>query len=118
MHLPDRTRRFSGARALFLPEASDYIAGSAQESLSLARTPECSAFVVGIRDAAKKHGIAVNVGVHEPATEREREQRCEIRSETCLCGLMREGKLTQRYQKIHLFDVELGGGSPPLKRAM
>jgi deaminated glutathione amidase len=49
---------------LFLPEASDYIASSGQASLSLAVPQDSSPFVTGLRDAAKKYGVAVHVGIH------------------------------------------------------
>jgi deaminated glutathione amidase len=83
----------------------------------LARTPECSAFVTGIREAAKKYGIAVNVGVHEPANGSG--QGTELREKVKNLSLWvdERGEVTQRYQKLHLFDVELGGGSAPLRES-
>ncbi|KAL2289991.1 hypothetical protein FJTKL_00535 [Diaporthe vaccinii] len=56
----------AGAKAIFFPEASDYIASSAQESLSLARPESESPFVLGLQAAAKKHDIHISVGVHVP----------------------------------------------------
>lgn len=53
-----------GAKILFLPEASDYIASSAQSSLDLAMPQLSSPFVSGLQDAARGHGIAVHVGIH------------------------------------------------------
>jgi deaminated glutathione amidase len=53
---------------LFLPEAADYIAQNAQESLSLAVPQGESPFVRGLQDAAKKHSLAINVGIHVPVT--------------------------------------------------
>ncbi|KAI8625441.1 carbon-nitrogen hydrolase [Xylariaceae sp. FL1651] len=58
----------AGAKILFLPEASDYIATSSQESLSLARPVSSSSFVTGLQAAAAKHSIAVHVGIHVPVT--------------------------------------------------
>ncbi|KAL1876897.1 hypothetical protein VTK73DRAFT_8974 [Phialemonium thermophilum] len=58
----------AGAKVLFLPEASDYIAGTFQESLALARPVGESPYVVGLQSAARKHGIAVNVGIHVPVS--------------------------------------------------
>ncbi|EON96303.1 putative nitrilase and fragile histidine triad fusion protein hit protein [Phaeoacremonium minimum UCRPA7] len=51
---------------LFLPEASDYIASSPQESLSLARPVSQSPFVLGLQSAAKQHNLHINVGIHVP----------------------------------------------------
>ncbi|KAI1433444.1 carbon-nitrogen hydrolase [Xylaria sp. CBS 124048] len=58
----------AGAKILFLPEASDYIGPSAQESLSLARPVATSPFVTGLQAAAAQHAIAVHVGIHVPVT--------------------------------------------------
>ncbi|PTB80759.1 carbon-nitrogen hydrolase [Trichoderma longibrachiatum ATCC 18648] len=54
-----------GAKVLFLPEASDYIALNAQASLDLAVPQASSPFVQGLRAAAKAHSIAVHVGIHD-----------------------------------------------------
>ncbi|KAK8144970.1 Carbon-nitrogen hydrolase [Beauveria asiatica] len=53
-----------GAKVLFLPEASDYIAPDAKTSLELAQPQTVSPFVVGLRAAAKAHAVAVHVGIH------------------------------------------------------
>ncbi|KAI1159539.1 carbon-nitrogen hydrolase [Nemania serpens] len=58
----------AGAKILFLPEASDYIGTSAQESLSLARPVASSPFVTGLQAAAAQHSIAVHVGIHVPVS--------------------------------------------------
>ncbi|EGR52085.1 uncharacterized protein TRIREDRAFT_103960 [Trichoderma reesei QM6a] len=61
-----------GAKVLFLPEASDYIALNAQASLDLAVPQASSPFVQGLRAAAKAHSIAVHVGIHDiPSTTRD-----------------------------------------------
>ncbi|RMD44358.1 hypothetical protein DV735_g785, partial [Chaetothyriales sp. CBS 134920] len=52
--------------ALFLPEASDYIASSAAESVALCRSVADSPFVRGLQDTARQHGLRINVGIHEP----------------------------------------------------
>ncbi|KAG6360188.1 hypothetical protein INS49_011244 [Diaporthe citri] len=56
----------AGAKAIFFPEASDYIASSPQESLSLAKPESESPFVLGLQAAAKEHEIHISVGVHVP----------------------------------------------------
>ncbi|KAJ0125038.1 nitrilase and fragile histidine triad fusion protein hit [Diaporthe amygdali] len=56
----------AGAKAIFFPEASDYIASSPQESLSLARPETESPFVLGLQAAAKEHNIHINAGIHVP----------------------------------------------------
>ncbi|KAJ2892901.1 carbon-nitrogen hydrolase [Zalerion maritima] len=54
-------------QVLFLPEASDYIASSPEESLSLAQDESSSRFVTGLCDAAREHGVGISVGIHVPA---------------------------------------------------
>ncbi len=50
-----------------MPEASDYIAANAQESLDLAVSQATSPFVLGLREAARANGLAVHVGIHDVA---------------------------------------------------
>ena len=54
-------------QALFLPEASDYIASSAAESISLAKSVEKSEFVLGLQKEAVSAKLPLSVGIHEPA---------------------------------------------------
>ncbi|KAI0136800.1 carbon-nitrogen family protein [Xylariales sp. AK1849] len=58
----------AGAKVLFLPEASDYVATSGAESLSLAKPVASSPFVTGLQNAAATHSLAVHVGIHVPVT--------------------------------------------------
>lgn len=93
---------------MFLPEASDYIASSAEESVSLARSVDDSVFVQGLQAASKAADIAINVGIHEPGEAGKKLKNTSIWIE--------QGQITQRYQKIHLFDVDIAGG-PVLKES-
>ncbi|KAI9713900.1 MAG: Carbon-nitrogen hydrolase [Bogoriella megaspora] len=93
----------AGAKALFLPEASDYIAGSAAETISLAKPVQESEFVLGIQEEARNAQLSINVGVHEPATGGNRVKNT-------LLWINEAGDIVQRYQKLHLFDVEIHGG--------
>lgn len=56
----------AGAKVLFLPEASDYIASSPEQALALAQPVGESPFVLGLQSAAAQHGVAVHVGIHVP----------------------------------------------------
>jgi deaminated glutathione amidase len=96
-------------KAIFLPEASDYIASNAAESISLAVAVEDSQFVKGLQKAAKDCHISVNVGIHEPTSDRSRVKNT-------LVWIDEAGELVHRYQKIHLFDVDLKNG-PRLKES-
>ncbi|KAL9098797.1 MAG: hypothetical protein Q9163_005605 [Psora crenata] len=99
----------AGAKALFLPEASDYIASSPAETVSLALPTSQSPFVLGLQEEASKHGLAINVGIHEPAEGGERVKNT-------LMWIDERGEIVQRYQKLHLFDVDIPNG-PVLKES-
>jgi beta-ureidopropionase len=97
------------AKVLFLPEASDYIAKSQEFSKKLAVTVDKSPFVHAISSKLKQlydEGIhiEVNVGVHEPSTKSDRVLNTSL-------WFNSQGEIVQRYQKIHLFDVEIPGGA-------
>ncbi|KAG9248725.1 nitrilase, putative [Calycina marina] len=86
----------AGAKALFLPEATDYIASSPQESASLAQPMDTSPFVLGLRRAAKENTLAINVGIHVPSGN----GRLVNRS----CWISEKGDIEAFYDKLHLFD--------------
>ncbi|ODM22693.1 hypothetical protein SI65_00282 [Aspergillus cristatus] len=98
----------AGAKALFLPEASDYIGSSAAETISLARSVQDSEFVLGLQKEAEQANLHINVGIHEPA------QGGKVKN--TLVWINEKGDITQRYQKVHLFDVDIKGG-PVLKES-
>ncbi|KAJ9191415.1 hypothetical protein DTO021D3_2977 [Paecilomyces variotii] len=100
----------AGAKALFLPEASDYISSSAAESLSLVRSVQESEFVMGLQREARQSKLPINVGIHEPAQGGKKVKNT-------LIWIDEDGEISQRYQKIHLFDVEIKDG-PVLKESM
>lgn len=95
-------------QVLFLPEASDYIASSAEESLALAQSTDCGEFISALQNSAKQENMHINVGIHEMASEH--------RLKNCLVWIDNKGTVTQNYQKIHLFDVDIKGG-PILKES-
>jgi deaminated glutathione amidase len=90
-------------QALFLPEASDYIAPDASTSLSLCLPVETSLFVTGLQNLARTHQLPINVGIHEPTTDAKRVQNT-------LIWISSVGDITHRYQKLHLFDVDIKSG--------
>ncbi|KAJ5297629.1 hypothetical protein PENANT_c005G10687 [Penicillium antarcticum] len=98
----------AGAKVLFLPEASDYIASSPEQSYDLAKSQECADFVSALRKDAEKRNLHINVGIHEIASE--------TRLKNSLIWIDNKGAITQKYQKIHLFDVDIKDG-PTLKES-
>ncbi|ETN38607.1 uncharacterized protein HMPREF1541_06644 [Cyphellophora europaea CBS 101466] len=101
----------AGAKALFLPEASDYLATSAPESVSLCQPASTSPFVLGLQKTAKENALHINVGIHEP-TEPPSE-----RIRNTVIWINHAGDITHRYQKIHMFDIDLRPDGPYIKES-
>ncbi|KAK5123187.1 hypothetical protein LTR85_003386 [Meristemomyces frigidus] len=95
----------AGAKALFLPEASDYIGGSPDETKSLCKSVGQSPFLKGLQEDAKKHRLPISVGVHEPSDDPNSK-----RIKNTLLWINEKGEIAHRYQKLHLFDLEIEGG--------
>ncbi|KAL8682212.1 MAG: hypothetical protein Q9186_001750 [Xanthomendoza sp. 1 TL-2023] len=99
----------AGAKALFLPEASDYIAPSASESISLVQPASSSSFVLGLQKSARDHRLPINVGIHERT-------QGGNKVKNTLLWIDEHGEIKHRYQKLHLFDADVSGG-PALKES-
>lgn len=95
-------------KLIVLPEASDYIADNAIHSKKIVKTVEESPFLQGILKTIKELGdIDVAVGVHEPSGE-----IGELpRTKNTLLYFNCKGELIERYQKVHLFDVDIPNGA-------
>jgi predicted amidohydrolase len=83
--------------------------GSAAETVSLATRLGQSPFVNGLKAAARSHGLAICVGIHEPSDD-------GTKVKNCLLWINESGDISHKYQKIHLFDVDLENG-PRLKES-
>jgi len=88
-----------GAKLLFLPEASDYISRSPNETLELCTDVNASPFVLGLRRSAKTHSLPIVAGIHEPSGHAH-----QVRN-TCIY-ISSTGEISHSYQKLHLFDVK------------
>ncbi|PSS16598.1 hypothetical protein M430DRAFT_28366 [Amorphotheca resinae ATCC 22711] len=97
----------AGAKAVFLPEASDYINHSPEETISLVQERD---FVTGLQKEAKTHKIAINFGIHEPG------QKSPKKVRNMSIWIDEDGEIVQRYQKLHLFDINIEDG--PRARAI
>lgn len=60
-----RRAAMAGAKAVFLPEAADFIAPPASVP-TLTRSRDNGAFVSGLCASARDLGVWISVGVHEP----------------------------------------------------
>ncbi|KAF4472213.1 hydrolase nit2 [Fusarium albosuccineum] len=100
-----------GAKVLFLPEASDYIAPDGQTSLRLAEPQSTSPFVKGLQQAAREHSVAVHVGIHHRGAA-EAEADAQPSTEAVHRILNRALYITAdgdidnaaTYDKLHVFD--------------
>ncbi|PWN93246.1 putative NIT2-nitrilase [Acaromyces ingoldii] len=107
----------AGAKAIFLPEATDFIAPAASVA-ALTRSAEARDFVQGIRDAAKSAGIWVSVGIHEDPSGGSSSSSPSSTAngkgqERCYNTQLlvdERGEVRARYRKTHLFDVDIKGG--------
>lgn len=68
-----------------------------------------SEFVLGLQREARQSKLPINVGIHEPA-------QGGNKVKNTLIWIDEDGEISQRYQKIHLFDVEIKNG-PVLKES-
>lgn len=68
-----------------------------------------SEFVHGLRDEARSAKLPINVGVHEPTQGGEKVKNTVL-------WIDEHGDIVRRYQKLHLFDVDINGG-PTLKES-
>lgn len=73
------------------------------------RSVQESEFVQGLQKEARQAKLPINVGIHEPAQGGQKVTNT-------LIWIDEHGEITQRYQKIHLFDVDIKGG-PILKES-
>jgi len=70
-----------------------------------------SPFVRGLQKAAKEHSLPINVGIHEPTDPPSKRIR------NTLIWIDKEGVIAHRYQKLHLFDLDLRPDGPRLKES-
>ncbi|RMZ82826.1 hypothetical protein DV737_g1863, partial [Chaetothyriales sp. CBS 132003] len=93
-------------------QASDYIASSPAESVSLCKSVRESPFVLGLQKIARQHSLLINVGIHEPT------EPPSQRVKNTLIWIDTHGAIVHRYQKLHLFNIDLRpDGGPLLKES-
>lgn len=65
--------------------------------------------MLGLQKEAKSSKLSINVGIHEPVEGGKKVKNTSI-------WIDEHGEIVQRYQKIHLFDVDIKDG-PVLKES-
>ncbi|CAI2169885.1 10627_t:CDS:2 [Funneliformis geosporum] len=93
----------NGAKMIFFPEASDFIAKDSEETLSLTSSISKNPFVNDIKDAAIKRNIWVSMGIHESSHDPQRIYNSHI-------IINSQGSIIETYRKLHLFDVNIKDG--------
>jgi deaminated glutathione amidase len=92
-----------GAAMLFTPEMSGLLDRDADRAAKNVRLEENDEVLAAVRDAAHKHGIWVHIGSLAVRTEgRQLANRAFV--------IDPRGEIRARYDKIHLFDVDLPTG--------
>lgn len=65
-------------------------------------------FVEAVTRMSRVHNIAINIGIHEPGVNSKKLRNTSL--------WLEDGEIKHRYQKLHLFDVDIKGG-PVLKES-
>jgi deaminated glutathione amidase len=92
-----------GAAMLFTPEMSGLLDRDSERAAHNVRLEENDEVLAAVRDAARKHGIWVHIGSLAVRTEgRQLANRAFV--------IDPRGEIRARYDKIHLFDVDLPTG--------
>ncbi|KAJ7470820.1 carbon-nitrogen hydrolase [Mycena latifolia] len=99
----------AGAKALFLPEASDYIANDAHLGYLLAEPLATHTYTLGLQAVAKELGIFISVGIHERPNPNEPsdEEPGSERVFNTHVAIGPDGTIRSVYRKLHLFDIQL-----------
>ncbi|KAI9297772.1 carbon-nitrogen hydrolase [Neoconidiobolus thromboides FSU 785] len=95
-------------KAIFFPEASDFISTSKEEAFNLAESLDGN-FIKEISKMAKENEIWIGIGVHEKI-----EDSGKLYNTYTL--MSDQGSLVVNYRKVHLFDISIHNG-PNLKES-
>ncbi|KAF7327335.1 Nitrilase-like protein [Mycena kentingensis (nom. inval.)] len=103
----------AGAKAIFLPEASDYISTTAHEGFLLAEPLSTHTYTSALRAVAKELGVYISVGIHERPgpDEAKSEEPGSERVFNTHVTIGPDGDILGTYRKLHLFDIQLKEGN-------
>ncbi|MHB9879473.1 carbon-nitrogen hydrolase family protein [Pacificimonas sp. ICDLI1SI03] len=93
-----------GAEIVFTPEMSGLLDRNRARAEQVIRTEDDDIVLAAMQDAARQHGVWITLGslaIRTPPHER-------LSNRSFLIDP--RGEIVSRYDKIHLFDVDLGGG--------
>lgn len=93
-----------GARLVVLPENVAFLGAEEGDKLAVAEAPGQGPIQDGLREAAVTHGVWLVAGTIPLITE-----EADRVSASCLV-FDDSGQLRARYDKLHMFDVDVGGG--------
>ncbi|KAI5961862.1 NIT2 [Candida pseudojiufengensis] len=105
-------------KILFLPEATDYISSSASHSIELSKNVEnlfLNPLLSYIKNLNKNQSVKlpyISIGIHLPSTTTTKTEK--VRNLNLLIDP--NGEIISKYQKLHLFDVDIPQG-PILKES-
>jgi deaminated glutathione amidase len=100
-----RRARASGAELIMTPEVTNFVAGGRRRR-EIARGEAADPVLAGLREVARELGAWVLIGSLAIDLSSEGEQRLANRSFL----IDASGAVVARYDKIHMFDVDLAGG--------
>jgi deaminated glutathione amidase len=100
-----RQARDAGAELIMTPEVTNFVAGGRRRA-ELARSEAEDPVLAGLREVARETGAWVLIGSLAIDAAREGDRRLANRSFL----VDATGGIVARYDKIHMFDVDLAGG--------
>ncbi|XP_002740322.2 deaminated glutathione amidase-like [Saccoglossus kowalevskii] len=97
--------KLKGAKMAFLPEGFDYIADSRQKSIDMAE-PIDGHVITTMKSLAKQHNMWLSLGgMHHKDVSQDEESRIN----NCHVIINNTGDIVAKYNKTHLFDVDIKG---------
>ncbi|OMJ08747.1 putative hydrolase nit2, partial [Smittium culicis] len=92
-----------GAKMVFFPEASDYIAENRDQGIVLAQQVKQDKFIEKVQQAAKEKHTWVSLGIHEKIENSDLPYNSNV-------VINSDGKIVSTYRKLHLFNINIPNG--------